>query len=44
VGADVEITLDIQVRIPSGAPDQVVRTVSENCNTLRFNSFGFEKE
>src|SRR5262245_3765018 len=30
--------------IPSGAPDQVVRTVTENCRTLKFTSQGFETE
>lgn len=29
---------------PSGAPDQVVRTVTENSRTLKFTSQGFEKE
>jgi hypothetical protein len=29
---------------PSGAPDQVVRTVTENSRTLKFASQGFEEE
>jgi hypothetical protein len=40
--ADVEITLEIHAEIPEGAPDNVVRTVTENCRTLRFKSYGFE--
>jgi hypothetical protein len=28
----------------SGAPENVVRTVTENCRTLRFSSQGFEEE
>lgn len=44
VGADVQITLEIQARLPDGAPDGVVRTVSENARTLRFENFGFEEE
>jgi hypothetical protein len=44
VGADVKVTLEIQADIPSGAPDHVVRTVTENCRTLKFDSQGFEKE
>uniref|UniRef100_A0A832A0Q1 ATP-binding protein n=1 Tax=Desulfacinum infernum TaxID=35837 RepID=A0A832A0Q1_9BACT len=43
MGADVEITLEIQVRVPSGFPDDVVRTVSENCATLKFHHFEFEE-
>ena len=30
--------------VPSGAPDHVVRTVTENSRTLKFTSQGFEKE
>ena len=30
--------------IPAGAPDHVVRTVTENSRTLQFNSYGFERE
>ena len=29
---------------PVGAPDQVVRTVTENCRTLKFKTYGFEEE
>lgn len=31
--AKVEIILEIQADIPEGAPDDLVRTVSENCRT-----------
>ncbi|MFH1953305.1 MAG: DUF499 domain-containing protein, partial [Pseudomonadota bacterium] len=44
VGATVKVTLEVETSIPSGAPDQVVRTVTENCNTLKFTSYGFEEE
>jgi len=44
VGAEVRVTLEIEAEIPSGAPDQVVRTVTENSRTLKFMSHGFEKE
>lgn len=43
VGANVEITLEIHAELPEGAPDSTVRTVTENCRTLRFKSFGFEE-
>jgi hypothetical protein len=43
-GASVTVTLEIEADIPSGAPDQVVRTVTENSRTLKFTSQGFEKE
>ncbi|HEX6899320.1 MAG TPA: Swt1 family HEPN domain-containing protein [Thermoanaerobaculia bacterium] len=42
VGAKVRITLEIEAEIPSGAPDHVVRTVTENSRTLKFTSQGFE--
>jgi predicted AAA+ superfamily ATPase len=44
VGAKVKVTLEIEAEIPSGAPDNVVRTVTENSRTLKFKSQGFEKE
>lgn len=44
IGADVRVTLEIEAGIPTGAPDNVVRTVTENGRTLKFTSLGFEKE
>jgi predicted AAA+ superfamily ATPase len=44
VGSTVKVTLEIEAEIPSGAPDHVVRTVTENSRTLRFTSQGFEAE
>jgi len=44
VGANVEVSLEISAQIPDGAPDHVVRTVTENCSTLHFMTYGFEKE
>jgi predicted AAA+ superfamily ATPase len=44
VGATVTVTLEIEAEIPSGAPNQVVRTVTENSRTLGFSSQGFEKD
>ena len=38
------LTLEIEARVPSGAPDNIVRTVTENARTLKFRSQGFEKE
>jgi hypothetical protein len=45
MGADVHVTLEIHAEIPDGAPEDVVRTVTENAMTLRFDpSTGFEPE
>jgi hypothetical protein len=41
--AQVDIVLEIEVRAPKGIPEQTVRTVSENCNTLKFKGHGFEE-
>jgi len=43
VGADVDVTLEIQARLADGATDKTVRDVTENCRTLRFDTFGFEE-
>ena len=42
--ADVEVTVEIQVRAPEGVPDNVIRTVTENCRVLKFSSHHFEEE
>ncbi|MCP9448661.1 MAG: DUF499 domain-containing protein [Nitrospira sp.] len=44
VGSEVKVTLEIDAQIPNGAPDHVVRTVTENSRTLKFTSQGFEEE
>jgi predicted AAA+ superfamily ATPase len=44
VGTEVTVTLEIEATIPTGAPEQVVRIVTENSQTLKFTSQGFEKE
>ena len=44
VGARVTVTLEISAEVPSGVPDQAVRTVTENSRTLKFSEQGFERE
>jgi predicted AAA+ superfamily ATPase len=44
VGSRVKVTLEVEAEVPSGAPDSVVRTVTENSRTLKFVSHGFENE
>jgi hypothetical protein len=44
VGAEVKVTLEIEASLPTGASDQLIRTVTENSRTLKFTSHGFEKE
>jgi len=44
VGSELRVTLEIEAVLPSGAPDNVVRTVTENSRTLKFTNQGFEKE
>ena len=44
VGAEVKVTIEIEATLPGGAPDNVVRTVTENSRSLKFTSQGFEVE
>ncbi|MCW6036779.1 DUF499 domain-containing protein [Spirulina subsalsa FACHB-351] len=44
VGVDVQVTLEVQVQLPDGVPDHVIRTVSENCRTLKFKTHNFEED
>jgi predicted AAA+ superfamily ATPase len=43
-GAKVDVRLEIQAELPEGAPDDVVRTVTENARTLKFDEQGFERD
>ncbi len=40
--AGVRLTLEIEADAPDGVPDDVRRVVTENCQTLKFASQGFE--
>ena len=42
--ANVELTMEIQATFSDGVPDDVVRTVTENCRTLQFTTQEFEEE
>ena len=44
VGAKVTVTLEISAHLPDGADEKLVRTVMENCQTLKFEGQGFEEE
>lgn len=44
VGTEVEVTLEVHAKIPDGASPDLVRTITENCRTLRFENYGFERE
>jgi hypothetical protein len=44
VGSTVKVTLEVEATIPNGAPDSVVRIVTENSRTLKFGTHGFEKD
>jgi hypothetical protein len=39
----MEVTLEIEAHLPDGAPEDVVRTVTENASTLKFTDQGFEE-
>ena len=42
-GSTVEIKFEVDAVAPNGIPSTTVRTVSENCKTLKINDFGFSK-
>jgi predicted AAA+ superfamily ATPase len=41
--ANVEVTLEITAHLPEGASEKLVRDVTENCRTLKFDNYGFEE-
>lgn len=40
-GAKVKITLEVSAELPNGTPASIVRSVTENCRTLKVEDFGF---
>ena len=42
-GSSVKVTIEIEAEIPDGASEELIRTVTENCRTLRFKQHGFEE-
>lgn len=42
VDAKVEVRLELRAESAAGVPDNVVRTVTENCRTLKFDAAEFE--
>jgi predicted AAA+ superfamily ATPase len=43
VGSEVTVTMEIDAKIPDGAPENLVRIVTENSRTLKFTTQGFEE-
>jgi predicted AAA+ superfamily ATPase len=44
LNSDVKVTLEIEANIPDGIPDNIIRTVTENAKSLKFDTQGFEEE
>lgn len=44
MGAEVQVTLEIQANIPDGISEKTMLSLKENCHTLKFDSFDFEEE
>ena len=44
VGSQVRVTLEIDADVPNGVPENVVRIVTENGRTLKFDAQGFESD
>ena len=44
VGSRVKVTLEIEAIVPEGFSDRVVRIVTENSRTLKFDTQGFERD
>jgi hypothetical protein len=42
-GCTVEVSLEVNAQSPAGLPQSTVRTVSENCRTLKIQRFGFDQ-
>jgi hypothetical protein len=43
-GAEVEISLEIEAKLKEWISEDMIRILSENCNTLKFKNYGFETD
>ena len=43
VGADVRVTLEIEVTVRDGVPERIEQIVTDNCASLRFDAHAFEE-
>lgn len=41
-GSEVQITLEVEAKMPDGTPQPIVRSVTENCNSLKVKNYGFD--
>ncbi len=42
--SEVDVTIEISAKAPAGFAEDVIRTVTENCRTLKFDNAQFESE
>ena len=42
-GSEVKITLEVSIDSPNGIPQNIIRTVLENCNNLKVDDFDFSE-
>ena len=42
-GAQIKVSLEVDMKSPDGLSQQIIRTVSENCQTLKVKDFGFDE-
>ena len=43
IGCNVEVTLEISAEFEENVPDNIVRTITENCKELKFKQYNFEE-
>jgi len=44
LGSSVGVELEINAELPNGMPENVQRTILENCRTLKFKRFSVEEK
>ena len=42
-GSEVKITLEVSIDSPNEIPQNIIRTVLENCNNLKVDDFDFSE-
>ena len=43
-GAQVSVTMEIEIKVPGGVESDIVRIVTENANSLKFSHASFERD
>ena len=42
--ANTSVTIEIEIIVPSGIPNEKISKIEEDCKTMKIENYGFEEE